>query len=163
MLSDPLPSGFLAVIETICTTLRPHNILWALTGSASFALQGMKLPIKDIDLQTDAVGACKIEAVLAEFVERPVSYSSTGRIRSHYGGLHLNGIQVEIIGDVEHLQANGSWSTPPDIKEACRWISYKALKIPVMSLAHEALAYERMGRLARAAEIRHFLSLRYGD
>ena len=66
MLSDPLPPGFLAVIETICTTLRLHNILWVLTGSASFALQGMQLPIKDIDLQTDAVGAYKIEAVLAE-------------------------------------------------------------------------------------------------
>ena len=163
MLSDPLPSGFLAVIETICTTLRPHNILWALTGSASFALQGMQLPIKDIDLQTDAVGAYKIEAVLAEFVERPVSYSSTGRIRSHYGGLRLNDIQVEVIGDVEHQLADGGWSTPPDIEAARHWISRGDLKVPVMSLAHEALAYERMGRPARAAEIRHFLSLRYGD
>ena len=163
MLPDPLPPGFLTVIETICTTLRPHNILWALTGSASFALQGMELPVRYIDLQTDAAGAYAIEEVLAEFVAQPVSYSSTGRIRSHYGGLHLNGIQVEIIGDVEHLQANGSWSTPPDIEAARHWISRGDLKVPVMSLAHEALAYERMGRLARAAEIRHFLSLRYGD
>ena len=123
----------------------------------------MELPVRYIDLQTDAAGAYAIEEVLAEFVAQPVSYSSTGRIRSHYGGLRLDSIQVEIIGDVEHQLADGGWSTPPDIEAARHWISRGDLKVPVMSLAHEALAYERMGRLARAAEIRHFLSLRYGD
>ena len=65
MLSAPLPPGFLTTLETIDTALAPFDILWALTGSAGFALQGMKLPVKDIDLQTDKAGAYATEEVLA--------------------------------------------------------------------------------------------------
>ena len=49
------------VLKTLCVTLNEVDVIWAVTGSLGFALQGMDIPINDIDLQTDKNGAYQIE------------------------------------------------------------------------------------------------------
>ncbi len=38
----------------------PYDLPWALTGSASFALQGVSLAPEDVDVQTSAAGAYEV-------------------------------------------------------------------------------------------------------
>lgn len=141
----PLPAAFLPVLHQIHAALHGRDILWAITGSTSFALRGLPFIPKDIDLQTDKDGAYALEAVLRDFVVQPVTFSGTERIRSHFGQLHIGGIKVEIMGDVEKW-VNGRWQPPPDLTQHRKFVKFDGLELPVLSLAHEREAYEKMGR-----------------
>ncbi|MFC6233223.1 nucleotidyltransferase domain-containing protein, partial [Paenibacillus allorhizosphaerae] len=50
------------VLELIYERLSMTQINWALTGSTSFALQGLPYEPGDIDIQTDQQGAYEIES-----------------------------------------------------------------------------------------------------
>jgi hypothetical protein len=78
--------------------LNSEEIIWALTGSASFALRGIDFVVNDIDLQTDKLGAYQIEQCFSNHIFQPVTFSSSDRIRSHFGVLLIDGVRVEIMG-----------------------------------------------------------------
>lgn len=61
MISEKFANG----LKTICVKLGEADILWAVTGSLGFALQGMNIPVNDIDLQTDKDGAYQIKTGLS--------------------------------------------------------------------------------------------------
>ena len=44
-----------------------------------------------------------IENIFPEFVNKKVSYSSTGEISSYFGSLIIDGVKIEIMGDVAKL------------------------------------------------------------
>jgi len=46
---------------------------------------------------------------------------------------------------------DGSWTEPVDVRANSTFVEFKGLSVPVMSLAHEVLAYERLGRVDRVA------------
>ena len=84
----------------------------------------------------------------------PVHLWETEHTRSYHGQAEINGLQVELLGDVRHRQTDGSWGTSVDIVSVMVWVEWHDLKIPVLSLEHEALAYEKMGRAQKAERIR---------
>ena len=133
------------------TRLEGKGINWVLTGSLAFALQGMPVEPHDIDLQTDRVGAYQIEQMLAEFSKKPVAFAATEQICSHYGALQIEGVDVEIMGDVQKRLADGRWEPPPALNEHRQFIQVGDSHVPVLSLAYEAESYGKMGRLERAA------------
>jgi hypothetical protein len=63
----------------------------------------------DIDLQTDVQGAYEIERRFSSQVSRNVGFSSTERIRSHFGSLLVEGLVVEIMGDIQKRREDGTW------------------------------------------------------
>ena len=152
----PLPASFLPILHQLHAALHEQDILWAITGSTSFALRGLPFTPNDIDLQTDAPGAYAVEKVLQQFVVRPVSFSDTDRIRSHFGRLRLDGVKVEIMGDVEKW-VNGRWQPPPDLAQHREFIQFDGLELPVLSLAYEREAYEKMGRWETAVILQQWL------
>ncbi len=131
--------------------------VWALTGSLGMALQGVPLTPHDVDLQTDAAGAYEIERRLAEFVTRPVQFSSTERVRSHFGAFLVHGVQVEVMGDIEKRRADGTWEPPPDLPHIIQYVTLEGLRVPVLDLEYEIAAYTLLGRLERAAFLRAWL------
>lgn len=131
--------------------LEGQDINWVLTSSLAFALQGIPVEPHDIDLQTDRVGAYQIEQMLAEFSKKPVAFAATEQICSHYGALQIEGIDVEIMGDVQKRLADGRWEAPPILNEHRQFIPVSDSHIPVLSLAYEADSYRQMGRFERAA------------
>jgi hypothetical protein len=151
-----LPTPFLPVLHQLYAALYGQDILWAITGSASFALRGLPFTPGDIDLQTDAPGAYTVEKALEPFVVRPVAFSSTDRIRSHFGQLRLDGVKVEIIGDVEKW-VNGRWQPPPDLTQHREFIQFDGMELPVLSLAYECDAYKKMGRVETAVILQQWL------
>jgi hypothetical protein len=158
-----IPENLAAALQIILAYLTETNITWALTGSASFALQGLPLIPNDIDLQTDQPGAHAIERCLQKFITLPVTFSSTGAIRSHFGELKVNSVKVEIIGDIEHRLTDGEWSPLPDLQQHIHWIEWETHKIPILSLDYEAQAYHKIGRPKRAVQLQEWLDSQIAD
>ena len=155
-----IDSRFAKVLHQLHNKLDIDEINWAVTGSLDFALQGMDVDVHDIDIQTDKSGAYEIEHRFSQYVVRNVEFSSTKRIRSHFGELSVNGIKVEITGDIQKCLPDGTWEDPIDVRSKMCFVNYDELSIPVISLEYECEAYYRLGRIERADKVRRYLEQR---
>ena len=153
-------SSFLRVLHQLHNKLDIDEINWAVTGSLGFALQGMDVDVHDIDIQTDESGAYEIERRFSQYVVRNFEFSSSEKIRSHFGELSVNGIKVEIMGDIQKCLPDGTWEYPIDIRSNRCFINYGGISIPVMSLEYECEAYYRLGRTEKAEQVRRYLEQR---
>lgn len=153
-----VPEKFLVALRTIHAALLPSNIDWAVTGSLGMALQGMQLPVNDIDLQTDVAGARALHRRLREFEVTPLRFKESESIRSHLGKLEIQGVPVEVIGAVQTRLPDGAWGAPVQIAPIRRWVKVEGMDIPVVSLAHEVQAYRQMGRPEKAELLRRWLN-----
>jgi hypothetical protein len=145
-----------ALLE-IARRLEGKGVIWALTGSTGMALQGVPLEVKDIDMQTDREGAFAIGQEFAAEMFRPVAFSGNERIRSYFGRFVLEGIQVEIMGEIEKRLPDGSWEAPPDLRKVRKWIKWEGTDFPVLDLMYECRAYRLMGRTERADFLQKWL------
>jgi len=152
---DPI---FFKVLYKVCTRLDVVNVNWALTGSLNLALQGVPVEVNDIDILTDKVGAYEIEKCFSEFVTRKVAFSSEERIRSYHGVLMIDGVRVEIMGDVQLKRQNGFWEEPVDLERNKRTLEIEGIRVPVMSLEHAYQAYVKLRRMKKAEILRKWLS-----
>ena len=82
---------------------------------------------------------------------------TTQNMRSMLGRLVIEGVQVEIIGDVQKRQADGTWEDPVDVEEHKLFVEFEGIQIPVLNLEHEKSAYLKMGRLEKAAMLTNWL------
>lgn len=130
------------------------GVAWALTGSTSFALQGVPVEPDDVDVQTTAEGAHEIAGRFEGDVVEPVTPSQAEGIRSHFGRLALSGLDVEVMGGLQKRRPDGSWTQPVDVTEHRRSVQLRGRAVPVLSLSYEARAYERLGRDERADLLR---------
>lgn len=147
----PIDDHRLRALATLRETLEPEPVTWALTGSTSFALQGVPVEPGDIDIQTSREGAYAIAECFAEDVVEPVSFSATDRVRSHFGRLVVAGVPVEVMGGVQKRRRDGTWEPPVDVAEHRETVDDAGITLPVLSIEYEAHAYERLGRPERAA------------
>jgi hypothetical protein len=152
-----IPAKFLPAVRTIHAALLETQVDWAVTGSMGMALQGMDLPINDIDIQTDEDGAYEVERRLAQYVVVPVLYKASERMRSRLGKLNVEGVQVEIIGGIQKRTQDGEWDQPVQVAQHRVWVEAEGLSIPVLSLEYEYEAYKIMGRDDKATRIRQWL------
>jgi hypothetical protein len=149
-----LPEQHTNVLFLLVERVPPAKYLWALTGSAGLRLQGVDLPVHDLDIQTDGKTIYLLEKELAEFIKVPVHLWESEHTLSYHGQAEIHGLQVEFLGDMRHRQPDVQWGVPLDIESVLVWVEWHALKIPALSLDHEALAYEKMGRVEKAERIR---------
>ena len=133
------------------------GLVWALTGSTSFALQGMDLEAHDIDIQTDKDSAYKLGELLEKYCTEPVRFCGTDAIRSHFGRFQVGQAEVEVMGDIEKRLPGGDWQKAPALGSITEYVDYEGMRLPVLSLSYEARAYRVMGRAARAQEIEAYL------
>jgi aminoglycoside-2''-adenylyltransferase len=152
-----ITARYLNALRLIVQRLEGQAIDWAVTGSCGFALQGLDVAVHDIDLQTDAAGAYALERALADKSRRKVKYLAAERIRSHFGALEIDDVKVEIMGDIQKRLDDGTWEAPADIPTHRRWVAIGDLRIPVLSLEYEYMAYLALGKFQRAEMIRLWL------
>lgn len=153
---------YLDVLRIVVRRLTGEALAWAVTGSCGFALQGLDLAVHDIDLQTDGPGAYAIERAFAERSVRKVAFSAAERIRSHFGALEIDGVKIEIMGDLQKRLADGIWEPPVDVARHRRWVKTGNMRIPVLSLEYEYGAYLALGRIERAERLGRWLK-EHGD
>jgi hypothetical protein len=153
-----LPPEHLNVLRKLYSKLDGSEVNWVVTGSVSFCLQGVPVSPNDIDIQTDESGAYEIERTFKDFLVRKVKFSSTDRIRSHFGALMIDGVQVEIMGAIQKFY-DGEWEDPIDIDRHKKIVTLEDMEIPVLNLSYEAEAYRRFGRLEMADKIKRYSDL----
>jgi hypothetical protein len=152
-----LPEQHTAVLGFLLKEIPPAKYPWALTGSAGLRLQGMDIPVNDLDLQTDASTVFLLEKKLSRYMKVSVHLWETAHTLSYHGQAEIQGLQVELMGDIRHRQADQTWSESLEIESVLVWVKWHELEVPLLSLEHEALAYEKMGRTQKAALIRSTL------
>lgn len=148
---------YLDALQTIVARIGDNPLTWVVTGSLGMALQGMELNVHDIDLQTDQEGAYEIEKLLADYEVKPVHLTSTQRIRSHFGELDIEGVRVEIMGNVQKRREDQTWEEPVQVEQWRRWVKVDGMQVPVLSLEYEYQAYLRLGRKEKARMLRNWL------
>ncbi|MBE2197142.1 MAG: hypothetical protein IAE79_00935 [Anaerolinea sp.] len=159
----PVPSAgsdnalYLNALRKICASLQGCHCNWVITGSLGMSLHGMAIEVGDIDIQTDRLGAFEIESCLSTYVIEPVRYLVSEQIRSYLGRLAIDGIQIEIMGDISKRLDDQRWEEPIKVEEYRRWLDIDGLRVPVLSLAYEYQAYLKLGRIEKAEKLRRFL------
>lgn len=148
---------FLAVLRQVHTRLASTDVNWAVTGSLGFALQGIPVEPHDIDIQSDEKGVYEIERLFSEYVARPVALSSNEAMRSHFGALSIDGLKVEIMGDIQKRSDDGAWQEPTDLNRHKRIVEIEGMGIPVLSLEYEYQAYLKLGRTERAEMLKNWM------
>ena len=123
----------------------------------SFNIHGMFFDVNDIDIQTDKAGAYKINELLKIYEVTPVSFSSTDIIRSHFGRFEINGISIEVMGDIQKMN-NGDWEEIINLQPLIQWQTYKDMRLPVLDIRYEEMAYRVLGRYERAETLKTFIN-----
>ena len=159
--------AYLNVLRQIHARLSNTDVNWVVTGSLGFALQvecaksrsigSVPIQPNDIDLQTDTAGAYEIERLFSDAVIRKVRFSATERIRSHFGALQIDGVEVEIMGDIQKRGADGVWEESVDLAHYKQIVEIAGLLVPVLSLEYEYQAYLKLGRTEKAKMLRRWL------
>ena len=145
------------VLCKIYAILNDNKVNRVVTGSLGFALQGVPTKVHDIDIQTDKAGAYEIECLFSRFVTKKVAFSSTEKIRSHFGELMIDGIKVEIMGDIQKRLEDGTWENSVDLKHHKKVVEIEGMQVPVLSLEYEYQAYLKLGRINKAEKLRKWL------
>lgn len=148
----------LRVLKILMTRLSDIEYPWCITGSLGLALQGVDFPINDIDLQSTKQGVHEIQARLERYLIEPVTLKESQNIRSFFGRCEIEGVVVELMGDIEKKQIDGLWEDPPDLISLIRTIEHKDLILPILDLEYEAQAYELLGRLEKSRKIKEAIS-----
>jgi hypothetical protein len=157
MISQPalldLPKAHLHVLGFLIDQVPPAEFNWVLTGSGGLRLQGVDVPVHDLDIQTDEKALYIIEARLRGFVKVPIRLWESVDMRSLDGRAEIEGVEVELLANITHRQPDGTWCTFTDFSRVL-WVRSQGLHIPVFPLVDELAAYEAMGRIEKAALIR---------
>jgi hypothetical protein len=127
------------------------------TGSFGFVLQGVPAKPNDIDIQTDEAGAYEIERLFSEFVVKKVKFSATEKIRLHFGALEIDGVKVEIMGDIQKRFEDGTWEEPVNFEHHKRFVEVEGMNVPVLALEYEYQAYMKLGRVEKAQMLKQML------
>ena len=148
---------YIDALEVIHSRLSRSQVNWVLTGSLSFAIRGIPFDVHDIDIQTDQAGAYEIERILSPYQYKKVMFVVSDVIRSYFGQLRINGIIVEIMGDIQKKRPDGSWEPPVDLERYKQYVKRDNMLVPVLSLEYEYHAYQLLGREHVAAILRQYV------
>ncbi|MEM5836239.1 MAG: hypothetical protein QXI23_02125 [Candidatus Aenigmatarchaeota archaeon] len=132
------------VLERLCELLG-RKVEWMVVGSASLALQGVEIEPKDIDILTTKEGAYKISSILKEYEVKPVKFSKSRVFSSHFGKFRVEGIDVEVMGDLK-AKVYGRWVSLTWRLKRPVFVKIGKLGIPVSRLEDQLKVYSMINR-----------------
>jgi hypothetical protein len=136
------------VNRKLALELAQAGIAYTLTGSANLALHGVPLPAKDLDLEMSAEDAGRFQERYASFATLPVAIRQDERYRSYFGRFEIDGVTVEVMGDLQRWE-DESWKPTANVTR--EQINLDGVAVQVAWLEEETLANLRRGRVERAA------------
>jgi S-adenosylmethionine-dependent methyltransferase len=138
-----------AVLRQIVQRLDEDGVAYKVVGGTAAALHGVPLPVKDLDLETDAEGAYRFQTLFADHVVEPVALREDEAYRSHFGCFDFDEVAVEVMGDL-HRREGQHWV--PTRAKTETMVNLDGVPVRVSWLEEGILAYIRRGRLDRAAQ-----------
>ncbi len=136
------------VLRRIAQRLNEASVMYKVVGGTGAALHGVSVPVKDLDLETDAEGAYRFQALFPDHVVEPVSLRESEIYRSHLGRFDFDGVSVDVMGDLHRREA-GDWVATAAVTETV--VDLDGTPVRVSWLEEDTLAYIRRGRPERAA------------
>lgn len=147
-------------LKFIVSRLGNQKINWALSGSLGLALRGVKIKTHDIDIISNKKGAYKIARLLKNYEFKKLKFSRTGLFASYYGKAKINGMIVDIAGNLRKKLLDGTWTKDSSLRHK-EFFNFQGIKIPVLSLEREYKTYfnnRSRKRLKTAQKIKEFLN-----
>lgn len=143
------------IMQCIVPSMFKSQQPWALMGSLASVLQGMPdYTPPDIDLVTTMKGAYVMEGCIGMYgaTIRPVALSTGGPYTSHFGIFEVDGVRVEVMGDLiiqcddGALHTEDHWSR---WSEKVRVLHFRHIHIPVVPLEWQIVANALLRRPER--------------
>jgi len=142
-------SHWRSALRRIAQRLDEAGVTYKVVGGAAAVLHGVPMPVKDLDLETDANSAYRFQALFPDHVVEPVALRQSETYRSHLGRFDFDGVAVDVMGDLYRREADG-WVPTATATETV--VDVDGSPVRVSWLEEEMLAYIRRGRLERAAQ-----------
>ena len=135
------------------TRTRPNQagLEWVLCGSANFALQGMDLKPKDLDITIEHKDLEKVKELFSKY-----DPSETRDLKNKEGQeftFYVDGVEVQICGDYEH----GTYYKAKQNKNNIKKYRLDGVEISLLKLEAELECYTQLGRTEKAKLIQEFL------
>jgi len=154
--SIQLPAEHTNALKTLFELVSPREYEWCLSGSAGLLLQGMDVKVHDLDIQVHLDHIFKVENELSQYMISPVQVLETGYIRSLDGKASINGVEVDLIADMQVQDSSGTWHNMVDFGQK-KWLAWQGENLPVIPLALEAQIYKELGRKEKFNLVSEFL------
>lgn len=153
------------LIRRIVPALFMHQQPWALIGSTASSLQGLPVEPPDIDIATSIPGAYLISGCLIDYMRNPVRYGETENYASHFGIFDIEGVRVEVMGDLIIRGVGGVIDTTEHFtrwSEKVRVVNVDGIGVPCVPLEWQLVANLIIGRYDRSHAIaEHFAAHPY--
>jgi hypothetical protein len=94
---------------------------------------------------------------------REVAHSTSGYIRSHFGAFELEGVTIEIIGNLQTKSVSGEWKPLYRGDGDKRWLVLGGFKLPVAKLEAVLRVYVEFGRTDRIEQLRKTMTLQRSE
>lgn len=106
-------------IEKIAIILaeRLKGKMWAIRGTASLKLQDIDMGVDDIDLICDRETSEFINSEFKKEIIKKIEFSESDKFKSYFGQLVIDGILVEVMGELQIKKVNGEWSSVYSAKD----------------------------------------------
>ena len=144
-----LPDAHVQALKSLLELIPPEKFGWVLTGSASLRLQGVDVPVHDLDIECPARDIRNIEKALSEYITIPLHVWESAHIRSLDGKAQLGGVEIELISELQVLKPDNNWKSLIEFDQKI-WLAWHGFQVPLLPLAAEAVAYKEMGREEKA-------------
>jgi hypothetical protein len=138
-----------AVLVEVARRLNASGIPFKVVGGSASALHGVRVPVRDLDLEMDARDAYRFQELYAAHALQPVAWIESETYRSHFGRFEIDGIVVEVMGGIERREGE-RWTPTSASTEVI--LDVEGIPVCVPWLEEETLAYLRRGRLERAGQ-----------
>jgi SAM-dependent methyltransferase len=136
------------VLQKLAIELAQAGIGYTLAGSANLALHGVPLLVNDLDLEMSIEDAGRFQERYASCTKVPVALRQDERYRSHFGRFEIDGVAVEVMGDLQRRKGE-SWR--PTANSTREPVDLDGVAVQAAWLEEETLANLRRGRLERVA------------
>lgn len=140
------------VLKIVCTKLKGKGIDWVLVGSTNLALQRINVTPHDIDILTDKKGAYSINELLRDYEIKKVEYRESENLASYFGEFRIEGVKVEVMGDLRIKHPDGTWYVKL-VTRSARNAKIGEMEIPLQPLEKELEGYKILGRVEKVREI----------
>lgn len=144
----------------LCHLLNKLDFSWAIVGGCNLYLRKCKANVNDIDIITSREGSNTIFNNLKKYIASELSYSELNNVRSYYFTSCVDGIIVEVMGDVEN-KIRDTWIKNTIWEKNIELFVIDQTNIPLTTLVYEMYINRQLGNELRVRTIENCITKVY--